>query len=145
MMPEMNGYQVLARLKADARCATIPVIMISGLRETDSVVRCIEAGADDYLPKPFNPVLLRARIGACLERKRWRDRELRYLAELHAEKARPRRCCTTSCPRSIVARLNSRRGRDRRPGRGGDDPVLRPGRLHASWRPRCRRRGWSSG
>ena len=62
--------------------------MISGLSETDAVIRCIEAGADDYLPKPFNHVLLRARINACLERKRWRDREREYLARLTAEKER---------------------------------------------------------
>ena len=75
LMPDMNGFQVLERLKADERLHDIPVIMISGLQETDSVIRCIEAGAEDYLPKPFDPVLLRARINACLERKRWRERE----------------------------------------------------------------------
>jgi DNA-binding response OmpR family regulator len=96
-MPDMNGFQVLERLKADERLREIPVIMISGLRETDSVIRCIEAGAEDYLPKPFDPVLLRARIGACLERKRWHDRERHYLARLEAEKARPRPCSATSC------------------------------------------------
>jgi adenylate cyclase len=67
MAPELNGFQVLERLKTDERLRDIPVIMISGLQETDSVIRCIEAGAEDYLPKPFNPVLLRARISACLE------------------------------------------------------------------------------
>jgi len=66
---------VLERLKADERLHNVPVIMISGLQETDSVIRCIEAGAEDYLSKPFNPFLLRARISACLERKRWRDRD----------------------------------------------------------------------
>jgi adenylate cyclase len=66
MVPELNGFQVLERLKTDERLRDIPVIMISGLQETDSVIRC-EAGAEDYLPKPFNPVLLRARISACLE------------------------------------------------------------------------------
>jgi DNA-binding response OmpR family regulator len=53
--------------------------MISGLNEVDAVARCIEAGADDYLPKPFNPVLLRARISSTLEKKRWLDREHSYL------------------------------------------------------------------
>jgi adenylate cyclase len=67
MMPEMNGFQVLERLKADAGLRHLPVIMISALDEIDSVVRCIEMGAEDYLPKNFNPTLLRARIGACLE------------------------------------------------------------------------------
>ncbi len=75
MMPEMDGYEVLRRLKADPALGHIPVIMISALNELDSVVRCIELGAEDYLPKPFNPILLKARIGACLEKKRSRDRE----------------------------------------------------------------------
>lgn len=79
MMPEMNGYEVLRRLKADAGTRDIPVIMISALDEVETVVRCIELGAEDYLPKPFDPVLLRARIGACLEKKRLRDAEVEYL------------------------------------------------------------------
>jgi DNA-binding response OmpR family regulator len=79
VMPEMDGYQVLQRLKADATWRDIPVIMISALDEIDSVVRCIELGAEDYLPKPFDPVLLKARIGAGLEKKRLRDLEVEYL------------------------------------------------------------------
>jgi CheY-like chemotaxis protein len=79
MMPEMNGYQVLQHLKTDPRLRHIPVIMISALDEIASVVRCIEMGAEDYLPKPFDPVLLRARIGACLEKKHLRDQEIEYL------------------------------------------------------------------
>jgi two-component system, sensor histidine kinase and response regulator len=82
MMPEMDGYEVLRRLKADDRLQYIPVIMISALSELESVVRCIEAGADDYLPKPFNPTLLKARIGACLEKKRGRDRETLLFEQL---------------------------------------------------------------
>ena len=82
MMPEMDGYEVLQRLKADDALHTIPVIMISALDEMDSVVRCIELGAEDYLPKPFNPVLLKARLGACLEKKRTHDRERRFLEQL---------------------------------------------------------------
>jgi len=73
MMPELNGYQVLAELKADDQLRHIPVIMISAVDELDSVIRCVELGAEDYLQKPFNPTLLRARIGACLEKKRLRD------------------------------------------------------------------------
>jgi len=79
MMPEMNGYQVLQRLKSDATWRDIPVIMISALEDIDSVVRCIEMGAEDYLPKPFDPVLLRARADASLEKKRLRDQEVEYL------------------------------------------------------------------
>ena len=70
MMPNVNGYEVLAAIKASENLRHIPVIMISAVDEIDSVVRCIELGAEDYLPKPFNPTLLRARVGACLERKR---------------------------------------------------------------------------
>ena len=82
MMPEMDGYEVLERLKADATWRHIPVIMISALSEFDSVVRCIELGAEDYLPKPFNSVLLKARVSASLERKRLHNREAAHLAEL---------------------------------------------------------------
>jgi len=82
MMPEMDGYEVLSRIKNNPQTQRLPVIMISALDEMDSVVRCIEMGAADYLPKPFNPTLLRARVGASLREKRARDRELRYTAEL---------------------------------------------------------------
>jgi class 3 adenylate cyclase len=75
MMPDLDGPSVLARLKQDPERRHIPVLMISALDETASVVRAIELGAEDYLPKPCDPVLLRARIGACLEKKRLRDQE----------------------------------------------------------------------
>ena len=75
MMPEIDGFEVLTQMKSDQRLQHIPVIMISALSEVQSVVRCIEAGAEDYLTKPFNPTLLKARIGACLDKKRGRDRE----------------------------------------------------------------------
>lgn len=81
IMPEMNGYQVLEFLKSEPDLRDIPVIMISALDELDSAVRCIEMGAEDYLTKPFNPVLLQARIGACLEKKRLRDKEVEYLRQ----------------------------------------------------------------
>ena len=82
MMPDLDGYAVLQQLKADAKLRDIPVLMISAVDEIGSVVRCIELGAEDYLPKPFDPVLLRARIGACLEKKRLRDREVEHLQAL---------------------------------------------------------------
>jgi len=82
MMPEIDGYEVLQQLKTDPALRHIPVLMISALDEMDSVVRCIELGADDYLPKPFDPVLLRARIGASLEKKQLRDREAQHVEEL---------------------------------------------------------------
>jgi class 3 adenylate cyclase len=78
----MNGYQVLEQLKADESLRAIPVIVLSALDEIGSVVRCIELGAEDYLPKPFDPILLRARIGACLEKKRLRDQEVQLRREL---------------------------------------------------------------
>src|SRR2546421_7796468 len=81
-MPEMDGYQVLEHLKINTRLRDIPVIMISAVEELESVVKCIELGAQDYLPKPFNPVLLRARLTACLERKRLRDQEIDYLQQV---------------------------------------------------------------
>jgi CheY-like chemotaxis protein len=81
-MPEMDGYEVLEQIKADPHLREIPVIMISAVEELESVVKCIELGAQDYLPKPFNPVLLRARLTACLERKRLRDQEIDYLQQV---------------------------------------------------------------
>ena len=82
MMPEVDGYEVLRELKSASETRDIPVIMISALDELDSVVRCIEAGAEDYLPKPFNPTLLEARIGACLEKKALRDAEQGHLRKI---------------------------------------------------------------
>jgi len=84
MMPELDGYGVLLRMKADESLRHVPVIMVSALDELSSVVRCIEAGAEDYLPKPFNPTLLRARVGASLEKKQLRDQEQRTYAALVA-------------------------------------------------------------
>jgi signal transduction histidine kinase len=81
-MPEMDGMAVLCEMKADPSLREIPVVMVSGMDDFDSVVRCIAQGAEDYLPKPFNPVLLSARIGACLEKKQLRDAERRKTEEL---------------------------------------------------------------
>ena len=81
IMPEMDGYEVLAQIKADAGLRNIPVIVISALDELDSAVRCIEMGAEDYLPKPFNPVFLKARLDASLRRKKLRDLEQAYLRQ----------------------------------------------------------------
>lgn len=75
MMPDMNGLEVLAAMKSDEELKVVPVIMVSALDETDTVIRCIEAGADDYLPKPINTTLLRARIKSGLEKKAWQDEE----------------------------------------------------------------------
>jgi two-component system cell cycle response regulator len=82
LMPEMDGYEVLASLKGDPARRDLPVIVISALDEMESVIRCIGMGAEDYLPKPFDPLLLRARIGASLEKKRLRDQEVEYLQQV---------------------------------------------------------------
>jgi two-component system, cell cycle response regulator len=79
LMPGMDGYQVLEHIRREPKLRHTPVIMISALEDVDSVVRCIEMGAEDYLPKPFDPVLLRARINAGLVRKRLHDLEQEYL------------------------------------------------------------------
>jgi adenylate cyclase len=84
MMPDMNGYEVLERLKADPQLRHIPVIMISAIDEVESVIRCVELGAEDYLSKPFNPTLLRARVGASLERKKLHDQVRAQAADLAA-------------------------------------------------------------
>jgi sigma-B regulation protein RsbU (phosphoserine phosphatase) len=88
MMPEMNGYEVLEYVKSDPLLRHIPVIMITAVDEIESVVRCIELGADDYLPKPFNPILLKARINASLEKKRLRDQQVAYTRQLDLENRR---------------------------------------------------------
>ncbi|HEX2110018.1 MAG TPA: response regulator [Gaiellaceae bacterium] len=75
LMPELDGYEVLRRIEDDPELRHIPVIMVSALEDLESVVRCIELGAEDYLPKPFDPVLLRARINGCLTKKRLHDLE----------------------------------------------------------------------
>lgn len=84
VMPEMDGYAVLDEMKSDSELKDIPVIMISAVDELQSVVRCIKAGAEDYLVKPFEPALLKARLGSCLERKWLRDQEQKLHAELKA-------------------------------------------------------------
>jgi signal transduction histidine kinase len=81
IMPEMDGHEVLARMKGDVHLRDITVIVISAVDEVDSAVRCIEKGAEDYIPKPFNPVFLRARLTASLQRKKLRDLEQVYLQQ----------------------------------------------------------------
>jgi two-component system, cell cycle response regulator len=81
-MPELDGYETLARIKADESISHLPVIMISGVEELASVVRCIEMGATDYLPKPFDAAILSARLRSSLASKRLRDLELEYLEQV---------------------------------------------------------------
>jgi sigma-B regulation protein RsbU (phosphoserine phosphatase) len=101
MMPKVDGYQVLAWIKDQARLRDLPVIMISALNEMNSVVRCVELGAVDYLLKPFNPVLLKARLGSTLERKRLRDEVDAHLARLEQELDAARRLQMAMVPQSF--------------------------------------------
>ena len=80
-MPEVDGYEVLAEMKDDPHLREVPVIMTSALDELDSVVRCIEMGAEDYLTKPVNPVLLQARVGSSLEKKRLHDQQRELISK----------------------------------------------------------------
>src|SRR5512139_1151920 len=82
LMPEMDGFEVLSRLKSDPGRRDLPVIVISAMDEMENVIRGISMGAEDFLPKPFDPLLLRARLGACLEKKRLRDQEVEYLHQV---------------------------------------------------------------
>lgn len=82
VMPDMDGFQVLEAIKGDPALRDLPVIVISSLEEVEDSVRAIELGAEDFLTKPFNPVLLKARLGAGIERKRLRDKELEYIDQV---------------------------------------------------------------
>ena len=85
MMPEMNGYEVLDVLSRDGRTHQLPVLVISALSEVDAVARCLEQGAEDFIFKPFNPIILRARVLASLEKKQLRDAARRELDRKRAE------------------------------------------------------------
>ncbi|MHB8146108.1 MAG: adenylate/guanylate cyclase domain-containing protein [Vulcanimicrobiaceae bacterium] len=106
MMPGLSGIEVLARFKAQPELASIPVIMVSALHEMDTVVRCIEAGADDHLPKPVNPTLLSVRVDASLERKQAHDRERSYLKQIEEEKRTSERLLLNILPAGIVKRMS---------------------------------------
>jgi adenylate cyclase len=107
IMPDVTGFEVLTRLKSGSATKDIPVIMISALDDLDSIVRCIEAGAVDYLPKPFDPTLLYARIGSTLENKFLRDREKLMLDEIRREKERSEQLLLSILPSPIVDRINN--------------------------------------
>jgi CheY-like chemotaxis protein len=104
-MPELDGYDVLRIMRADERLRNLPVIVLSASDEVASAVRCIGLGAEDYLPKPFDPVLLKARISASLEKKRLRDREASYLAQIEAERRRSEELLHVILPAEVVAEL----------------------------------------
>ena len=106
MMPEINGYQVLEKLHAHPQHRSIPVIVISAIDQMESVVRCIELGAEDYLPKPFNPTLLRARVGAVLEKKRLRNEIDRHVARVDQELRLARELQLAMVPAGTLAPTN---------------------------------------
>jgi serine phosphatase RsbU (regulator of sigma subunit) len=103
MMPEMDGFEVLERMRADAALSRVPVIMISAVDEIESVARAIELGAADYLPKPFNTVVLRARVGATLEKKRLQDAERQHARALERELEIGRQIQRDFLPESLPA------------------------------------------
>jgi adenylate cyclase len=105
IMPVMDGFEVLDRLKAEPSLSEIPVIVLSASDQLDHVVTCIKSGAKDYLTKPFNPVLLQARIGSCLERKRLHDQQVSYLRQIQQEKERSDELLHVILPREIASEL----------------------------------------
>ncbi len=107
VMPEMSGYEVLEQLKADPVLRSLPVIVLSASDESASVARCIQMGAEDYLRKPFDPVLLQARINTCLEKKRFRDREICYLHQIQQEKERSDNLLHIILPHEVAAELKA--------------------------------------
>jgi class 3 adenylate cyclase len=107
VMPELDGFAVLDALKKDARLRELPVIMISALNEIEFVVRCIQLGAEDYLTRPYNPVFLKARVDACLEKLRLRERERQHLAEIERQRQRADELLHVILPAQIVAELKA--------------------------------------
>ena len=105
MMPEVNGYDVLRYLKKDADLRHIPVVMLSALDDMQSVVQCIKLGAEDYLFKPFDRTLLKARIEASLDRKRWHDQEQAYLEQINEERQKAEQLLLNILPEPVSQRL----------------------------------------
>ncbi|MBM3844944.1 MAG: response regulator [Verrucomicrobia bacterium] len=105
MLPEMNGYELLERMQASPSLRNVPAIVLSGAVDMDAVVRCVELGAEDFLPKPFHPVLLRTRIAAGLEKKRLRDQEREYLRQISIEREKSERLLLNVLPSAIAERL----------------------------------------
>ncbi|HKB56240.1 MAG TPA: response regulator, partial [Lacunisphaera sp.] len=107
LMPDLDGFQTLEFMKADPRLKHIPVIMLTALDDVESNVRCIDAGAEDYVAKPFNPVILRARITASLDKKRLRDQEQAFLNQLQLERSKSERLLLNVLPKAIAERLKA--------------------------------------
>ncbi len=106
-MPEMGGVELLGIVKADMSLRDIPVIMVSAVDDFETVLHCIRLGADDYVQKPFNAELLRARVEAALDRKRLRDQEGHFIRQLQVEKAFVDQLLHSILPRSVVSEFRS--------------------------------------
>ena len=107
MMPDLNGDEVLRMIKSNPDTRDTPVVMISADTDTDKVSKCIELGADDYLPKPFNPTILRARIGSALRRESLRTLENEYLSRIEQEKRHSETLLRNILPPEIAVRLRN--------------------------------------
>jgi adenylate cyclase len=107
MMPDLNGDEVLRLIRSKAETRDIPVVMISADTDTDKISKCIELGADDYLPKPFNPTILRARIGSALRRNSLRTMEAEYLSRIEKQKVHSETLLRNILPAEIAARLRN--------------------------------------
>ena len=103
----MNGYEVLEFLKKDKRYHGIPIIMLSSMDDLTSIYRCIELGADDYVTKPFDKMILEAIISACIEKKLLRDKEKLLLDEIRKEKEKSDSLLLNILPKEIADRLKS--------------------------------------
>ena len=107
MMPEMNGMEVLRFMKGESELNHIPVVMISAVDDSDQIAICLELGAEDYLSKPFNPAILKARVSSSLSRKRWRDFERSHLGKVVEGEAKSDQLISSLLPRDIANRLKA--------------------------------------
>lgn len=105
VMPNMSGYDVLAQLQSDPELRHLPVIVVSSIEDTDSVVHCIGMGATDYLFKPFNPVLVNARLSASLARKRLYDLQEQHTRQIELEQQKTESILFNILPRAVAERL----------------------------------------
>ncbi len=108
MMPELDGIGVLSQLKADSDLRELPVVMITAVDDVESVARCIRLGADDYIPKPFNPTVLRARVGALYDRKRLREAEKAQSRELNRQREIAQNLLLNILPAKVASELSDR-------------------------------------
>ena len=134
-MPEMDGVAALEQMKSDMSLREVPVIMVSAVDDFNTVLRCIKLGADDYVQKPFNADLLRARVETALERKRLRDQEGLFVEQLREEKARVNELLHSLLPKSVVSELKATGPPSGEAARRCRRAVLRHRRLHRILRP----------